>query len=245
MTHSQHFILGYDWNINSSLRLKSEVYYQYISNAGVDGNKSNSYSTLNQGANFYVWSPDTLVNEGTGNNYGLELTLEKFLSNGLYYLITTSFYDSKYTGSDGVTRNTAFNGNFVVNGLIGKEWVLGRDPDKKKKKQMLILIDLKTTFAGGQRYTPINAEQTGANNWVADYDHENAYSEQFKDYFRTDFRIALKQNYKKISMEWAIDIQKLFNTHNIFSQKFNTNTGKVEYTYQMGILVVPQFKIIF
>ena len=196
MTHSQHFVLGYDWNINSNLRLKSEVYYQYISNAGVDGNKSNSYSTLNQGANFYVWSPDTLINNGTGNNYGLELTLEKFLSNGLYYLVTTSFYDSKYKGSDGINRNTAFNGNYILNGLIGKEWVLGRKPGKKIKKQMLFLVDIKTTFAGGQRYTPIIPVQTGEN-WAATYDDDNAYLEQFDDYFRTDFRIAFKTKLQK------------------------------------------------
>lgn len=245
MTHSQHFVLGYDWNINSNLRLKSEVYYQYISNAGVDGNKSNSYSTLNQGANFYVWSPDTLINNGTGNNYGLELTLEKFLSNGLYYLVTTSFYDSRYKGSDGINRNTAFNGNYILNGLIGKEWVLGRKPGKEIKKQLLLLVDIKTTFAGGQRYTPIIPVQTGENSWAATYDDDNAYLEQFDDYFRTDFRIALKQNSKKISMEWAIDIQNLFNTQNMFSQNFNTSTGEIEYMYQMGILVIPQFKIIF
>ena len=46
-------------------------------------------------------------------------------------------------------------------------------------------------------------------------------------------------------MEWAIDIQNLFNTQNMFSQNFNTSTGEIEYMYQMGILVIPQFKIIF
>ncbi|MBN2175498.1 MAG: TonB-dependent receptor, partial [Bacteroidales bacterium] len=205
MTHSQHIVMGYDWNLNENLRLKSEIYYQFITNAGVDGNGQNSYSILNQGANFYVWTPDTLSNEGTGQNYGLELTLEKFLSNGLYYLVTTSLYDSKYKGSDGIERNTAFNGNFVLNGLIGKEWELGNNPEKKKKKQYTFLFDLKATYAGGQRYTPINVIQTGPNDFVADYDEANAYSQQFKDYFRTDLRIALRENTKKISMEFAID----------------------------------------
>lgn len=245
MTHSQHFVLGYDWSINNSLRLKAETYYQQISNAGVDGNKKNSYSILNQGANFYVWSPDTLSNEGSGKNYGLELTLEKFLNKGLYYLITASLYDSKYKGSDGIERNTAFNGNYVLNGLIGKEWMLSKNTEKQKKRQMLFLADLKTTFAGGQRYTPLTAEPEGPNNYVAKYDQENAYSQQFDNYFRTDLRIALRQNSNKMSMEFAIDFQNLFNVKNIYSQSFNSQTGEVEYTYQMGILIIPQFKIIF
>lgn len=245
MTHSQHIVAGYDWNIGNNFRLKTEAYYQWISNAGVDGNKQNSYSILNQGANFYVWTPDTLSNEGTGSNYGLELTLEKFLSHGLYFLITNSFYQSKYTGSDGVERNTAFNGNFILNGLIGKEWILGKNSDKKKKKQLLFLADLKTSYAGGQRYTPISSEQVGPGDYVANYDDDDAYSEQFDNYFRTDLRIALKQNSKKTSMEFALDIQNLFNVKNIYSQQFNSKTGEVEYVYQLGIMVIPQFRIIF
>ncbi|MCB0804894.1 MAG: TonB-dependent receptor, partial [Bacteroidales bacterium] len=245
MTHSQHFVLGYDWYINSSLRLKAETYYQDITNAGVDGHASNSYSILNQGANFYVWTPDTLVNSGTGKNYGLEFTLEKFLNKGLYYLVTASLYESKYKGSDGVERNTAFNGNYVFNGLIGKEWNLTRDPEKRKNKQFTLLVDIKTTLAGGQRYTPVKVIQTGPNSYVADYQQEQAYSKQFDDYFRTDFRIALRQNNKKTSMEWAIDVQNLFDTQNIYGQSFNSKTGETDYTYQLGLLVIPQFKIIF
>ena len=245
MTHSQHLVLGYDWNINTNIRLKSEVYYQRISNAGVDGNRQNSFSILNQGANFYVWTPDTLSNDGNGRNYGLEFTLEKFLSGGMYYLFTASLYQSKYSGSDGVERNTAFNGNFILNGLMGKEWILGRKPDKKKKRQMLFLADLKVTYGGGQRFTPLESDQLGPNNYVANYDQENAYSEQFDNYFRTDIRIALKQNSRKVSMEWAIDAQNIFNTKNIYSQKFNSSTGEVEYTYQLGLMVIPQFRMVF
>jgi hypothetical protein len=245
MTHSQHFIMGYDRRLKDNLRLKVEAYYQYITNAGVDGNEKNSYSVLNQGANFFVFTPDTLTNDGSGQNYGLELTLERFLSNGLYYLITTSLYESKYKGSDGIERNTAFNGNYVVNGLIGKEWNLSRNTDKQKSRQYSFLFDLKTTYAGGQRYTPINPVQIGPNDFVADYDDENAYSQQYDNYFRTDLRVALKQNTRKVSMEFAIDVQNLFNTQNIYSQSFNSRTGEVDYTYQLGILVVPQFKIIF
>ncbi|HPE57859.1 MAG TPA: TonB-dependent receptor [Bacteroidales bacterium] len=245
MTHSQHFVVGYDRSLGDNMRLKTEAYYQYITNAGVDGHEKNSFSLLNQGANFGIFNPDTLINEGTGRNYGLEITLERFLSNGMYFLVTTSFYDSKYKGSDGKLHNTAFNGNYVANGLIGKEWSLSRDPEKRKKKQYKLLVDIKTTFAGGQRYTPIEAIQVGENQYVAEYDNENAFSKQFDDYFRTDLRIALKQNNKKVTMEFALDIQNLFNTQNIYNQSFNSRTGEIDYNYQLGMLVIPQFRINF
>ncbi len=245
MTHSQHFVAGYDWSIRQNLRLRSELYYQRITNAGVDGNERNSYSILNQGANFYLWTPDTLSNDGTGRNYGMEVTFEQFLSRGMYFLVTASLYQSKYAGSDGVERNTAFNGNFILNGLLGKEWLLGRNPEKRKKRQMLFLADVKVTWAGGQRYTPLEADQLGPNDYVANYNDENAYSAQFDNYFRTDLRVALKQNSRKVSMEWAIDAQNIFNVKNIYSQKFNSSTGEVEYSYQLGLLVIPQFRMVF
>jgi len=46
-------------------------------------------------------------------------------------------------------------------------------------------------------------------------------------------------------MEWLIDFQNIFNTQNIYNQKYNTQTGEVSYTYQMGILVIPQWRIVF
>ena len=81
---------------------------------------------LNTGASFKTDLADSLANNGTGRNYGIELTVEKFFSNGYYGLFTASLYDSKYTASDGVERNTAFNGKYVFNLLFGKEWKVGR-----------------------------------------------------------------------------------------------------------------------
>ena len=39
----------------------------------------------------------------------LELSLQQFVSNGLYYLMNATLYQSKYTGSDGIERDTRFN----------------------------------------------------------------------------------------------------------------------------------------
>lgn len=245
MTRSHQFVLGYDQNINNNLRLKSEIYYQYIFNAGVDGNERNSYSVLNEGANFYTASPDTVVNDGTGYNYGLELTLEKFLTKGLYYLVTVSLFDSKYKGSDDVERNTAFNGQYILNGLIGKEWILGKNSTKIRKRQYTFLVDMKMTYAGGQHYTDFVTVPDGNGNYVAVYDDENAFAEKYKDYFRTDLRLAFRQNSKKTSIELALDFQNLFNSKNIFNQKYNSNTGEIEYTYQLGLQIIPQLRILF
>ena len=94
---------------------------------------------VNMGGFFGTANVDSLENEGTGSNYGIELTLEKFLSSGYYVLFTTSLFDSKYVGGDGVTRNTAFNGNYVFNLLGGYE--------RRIAEATFLTVDLKGSAA--------------------------------------------------------------------------------------------------
>ena len=70
---------------------------------------------------------ERLVSAGKGKNVGLDITLERFLHNGFYYLFTASLFDSKYTDAQGITRNTRFNKNYVFNLLAGKEWAIGKN----------------------------------------------------------------------------------------------------------------------
>src|SRR6218665_589820 len=72
-TTSHHSVLGYEWTPNKHWRIKSEVYYQYLFNVPIERMPS-SYSMINAGASFFPNNTTNLVNDGTGQNYGLELT---------------------------------------------------------------------------------------------------------------------------------------------------------------------------
>ena len=240
---SQHFVLGHDWVINEFTRVKTEVYYQAISNAAVNANTEDSYSILNQGADFYVPTPDSMSNEGTGTNYGVEITLEQFINRGFYYLATVSLYESKYKGSNGIEHNTAFNGNIVFNGLLGKEFEIA--PKRKKKLSINTLsIDIKTTYAGGKRYTPVDVEKT-IETGTPSYVDAESFEKQFDDYFRFDIRAGFRQEFKKFSMEFSIDVQNLFDVKNVYLQKVNTQTGEITNYNQLGRLIIPQFVVRF
>lgn len=243
---SHHFVLGYDWNITNFLRLKTEAYYQHLYDVAVNANKKDSYSLLNQGANFYVWNPDTLKSTGTGTNYGLELTAEHFLNNGYYFLATGSIFESKYKGSDGIERNTAFNANFVTNFLIGKEWHLHKNSTNAKltSKVRKLGFDMKLNWAGGRRYTPIDEAQSKIEHRPV-YKKDQIYALQFPNYFRTDVKFYFKHNGSKSNYEMGIDVQNVFNNQNIYTQNFNTSTGEIYNTYQLGIMIIPYFKIEF
>lgn len=242
LTSSHHFVLGYDYKINENTRLKAEAYYQYIKNAGVDAREDSPYSLLNEGANFGVWTPDYLSNDGTGKNIGIELTLEHFLTKGFYYLITTSLFDSKYKGSDNIEHSTAFNNNLILNGLIGKEFTIGSKSGKSKKS---LSIDLKTTYAGGKRATEWEAIPEPNNEYKQVFNDSKAYDLKLKEYFKTDLRVVFKMNKFGFTQEWGIEITNLFNNKNIYNEKFNKITGKSEYTYQLGFMAIPQWRITF
>ena len=73
--------MGYDYLITEQIRLKTELYYQYLYNVPIDKD-INAYSMLNQGAYFGIDVRDSLENKGLGKNYGIEITLEHFMKKG-------------------------------------------------------------------------------------------------------------------------------------------------------------------
>ena len=234
-TQSNHLVLGYDNSLSPNLRFKVEAYYQQLNNIPVDPSLP-QFSLVNAGTDFGIPVRDNMVNEGTGVNYGVEITLEKFYSKGYYFLVTGSFFESKYKGFDGVERNTAFNGNFVTNGLFGKEWKIG--------KKNTLALDLKATYAGGRRVIPIDlaASQT-QNQEVLIY--EEAYNQKLDDYFRLDFKLGFKMQGKRITQEWFIDIQNITNRQNVFTFSYNPVARGIQTTYQLGLFPLVQWRILF
>lgn len=235
-TTSQHYVLTYDWNITSAVRLKAEAYYQNLTNVPVEQGSS-SFSVLNTGASFSPIEKNSLINKGSGTNYGFEFTLERFFSKGYYFLITSSIFDSKYKGSDGIERNTAFNTQYVFNVLAGKEWSLG-------EKGKFLSLNLKLTTIGGKRLTPIDfalSQQYGR----TIYREEKAFSEKQDPYFRTDIKLSYRREYKKSTLEIAVDLQNITNSQNIFSQNYNPRTNSVATQYQQSFFPVPFVRFTF
>lgn len=234
-TRAAHAVLAYDNTFSTNFRIKSEVYYQYIFHAPVRSYPS-YFSALNLGADFNSPNVNNLVSTGKGYNYGLELTLEKFFSKGYYFLVTTSLFESKYRGSDHVLRNTAFNGNYVFNALGGKEFRIG--------DRHVISIDLRGTYAGGKRYSPIDlAASIAAGEEVRDVNH--AFEYQYPDYFRLDVKPGYRFNAKKITHEFSIDIQNITHHNNVFQQSYDLINKTIRTDYQLRFFVIPQYRLLF
>jgi hypothetical protein len=235
LVKSAHGVLGYDISITKHFRFKSEVYGQYIYNAAVEKTAS-SFSMLNSGSDFAFPDKTNLVNDGKGYNYGVEITAERFLHNGLYYLLTASVFQSKYKASDAIWRNTAFNSNYVVNLLGGKEYRLNN--------KTTFGIDTKLTVTGGQRYTPFDITASEIAGYVL-YKENEAYSMQNSTYMRWDLKFSYVRNLKKITQKWYVDLQNITGRENMYIRTLNPKTGTVSQINQMGFFPNINYQITF
>ena len=234
-TRSLHFAAAYDHLLGKGHRLKAEIYYQRLYNIPVAQYRP-EFSLISQGGGFSFMAFDNMENSGTGENRGIELTLEKFLNKGFYYLLTASVFDAGYRGYDGVWRNSAFNNNFIVNALAGYEFRIG--------SKSLLSVDLKTVYAGGNRYLEIDAEKSAEKN-SPHWNWDEAYSNRYPDYFRLNGRITYRLNMPGCSHEWALDLQNITNHNNIFTQNWNSEKQEVSTAYQMGFMPMMTYRIYF
>lgn len=239
-TKSVHFVSGYQHDFSKNLRLKTEVYYQHMYNVPIRPSNVNDaydlqYSALNSSER---WITDSLVNEGTGYNYGLEVTLERSFADGLYFFTTGSLFQSKYKGADNVVRNTRYNGNWMLNLVGGKEWKVG------KTKNNLVSLNLRGMASGGKRYTAINLEESILEDGT-ERDWDNALEEQLPMYMRVDVGFSYRKNKPKHASIWSIDIQNVMNRGNIGGYYYNDEKQKIDSYTMLGMLPVFSYRLEF
>ena len=235
LTKSFHAVAGYDWNFGENMRLKSEIYYQYLFNVPVDTSNGSVESILNFSAGI---TRTTFANNGFGRNYGVEITVEKFFSKNYFFLFTGSLFQSEYTMGDGIWRSTRFNGNYMLNALGGYEFKFGRN------KKNSIGANTRITWRGGNRYTPIN-EQASINAGYEILYNDRAFSEHVPGYFRTDISANIRFNYEKWAFSIAVEIQNVTNRLNINRYFFDPYTKEVRSALMFGIMPVFNFKFEF
>jgi hypothetical protein len=237
---SIHTVLGYDYAISPTLRIKAETYYQYVFDVPVEV-KPSPFSLSNMGSGFNRFFPNQLKNTGTGSNKGVELTIEKFFNKSFFFLLTGSLFDAKYKGSDGVLRNNDYNGKFATNALIGKEFKTG--------EKSSLSLGSKISVAGGRWYGYADTAKSNYQNELVYLD--SAYNtRQFKPYFRVDFKINFKLNAKKVTHEFALDLVNVFGIKNILGLSYspdplNPSGNPIRENYQLGFLPLFYYKIDF
>ncbi|MEO6288113.1 MAG: TonB-dependent receptor [Dyadobacter sp.] len=240
LTKSAHLVLGYEFRPTSSWRILGETYYQHHYNVPIGPANTTTPLLLHNSQINEISGvvSDSLTSDGKGRSYGVELTVEKALTGGFYLMSTTSLYQSKYTGRDGIERDSRFNGQYVQNVLAGKEWKVG------KNKTNIFAANIKLLAAGGNRTTPIDlakSRETGK----TERDWTRSYSEQLPHYFRSDLRVSYTKNKRRTTSTISLDIQNVTNRLNAYDQHYDRKKDRVELITQTGLLPILNYRLEF
>ena len=239
-TKSAQAVVGYEKLFSGNLKFKTEAYYQHQYDVPVSSDPSVNFSLLNVSDNYAITSSSfqSLVNKGTGKNYGLEVSLEKSLSKGYYYLFSTSLFDSKFKSLSGKEFNTSFNTRYSTNLVLGKEWKTG------KNKTNLFGLNSKFIYAGGRKYSPVLVEESfRLDEEVIDENRVNTLTAD--PYFRIDFSSSYRINSKKVSHLIIMDIQNVMNRKNTIGTHYNASKRVIEPIKWIGIIPTINYRLEF
>jgi hypothetical protein len=228
-----HVTTSWDWSITPDLHMKVEPYFQYLYDVPVF--PGTSKSVINQ-TNF--WMDEKLVNNGEGRNYGVDLTLERYLKNGFYWMLTGSVFDSQYTGDDDEWHNTRYNRRWLVNVLGGKEWMLG------SQKRHLLGVHLRINATGGAWYTPLNmAESLATQDSVED--ESKMMSKQWPSIFTVHANIDWQINRPRVSHHVGFNMINVTGTEDRYGFDYNRRHQRMDEAKNAWLLPNLYYRISF
>ncbi len=229
---AHHFVLGYDWSVTDNLRLKIEPYYQSLYDVPVvDGT---AYSMVNFMSDWTFNKP--LVNSGTATNMGIDITVERFLKEGYYFMSTASVYDSDYTGGDGISRRTRYDGGYVLNILGGKEWLI-------HEKNMLN-VNLKMTFMGPYWHQNVDEAATRLKGEIV-YDDNSGFSYRHSNLETlTDFTVSYRINASNTASLFSLQVRNILGKQYL-GKKYNIMKQEIEDDFFSSPVPFVSYKLEF
>lgn len=234
LAKAQHLVFSYELTTGEHSRLRIEPFYQRLSDVPVI--PGSSFSMMNLEIDWFF--NDSLVNEGSGNNVGIDITLERFLHKGYYYLVTGSFFESRYTGGDHIERSTRFNKNYVVNFLFGKEWTTGH------QKNNIIGINWKFSLLGGDRISPVDQAASALARDVI-YNESKAFSERKPAVYYLDFSASWQRNKPRYSATWSFQFVNLLFQKEFYGHRYNYVNNTVDELKEVAVIPSISYRIDF
>jgi hypothetical protein len=233
---AHHFVLGYYHQLTEKWRFCAETYYQSQFNLVV----GTDLPISRVGGFDFAFESFDLNNGGTGQNYGLELSIEKGFSNGYFVLANTSLFEANYTPNDGITRPSQFNANYIFNVIGGKEWRLG----KRKENTNFLSLNISATYSGSQYYTNLDLAASIASGYdQADYANPNTAIQD--PLLLVDASIIYKRNRNKSNSQLMLQMSNILNRRPIVSAAFDSENGEQDVLLGSGFVPVLSWRVSF
>jgi hypothetical protein len=217
-TKADHLVAGFRQLLANSLNLNVEVYYQYLSDVPVI--PGSSFSVTNLELDWFI--RDRLVNDGQGRNYGIDVTLERYFSDGWYALLSGSVFESEYRGGDGIWRDTRNNRNGTLVLLGGREW--GWISSGRARS---LGLNGRVNLMGGRKYSPVDVPATFAAREVV-YNETRAFSSREPHVFYADLTIEYRINRMRTAGVWTLQFINVTGYQEFYGYRYNIRDEKID-----------------
>jgi hypothetical protein len=198
-TQSIHYVAGVEFIPDDALRITVEGFYKQYHDYPVS--IATGISLANQGGDFGAIGNEPVVSNGKGRTFGVEFFLQKKLTNRIFYILSYTWYSSKFSGRDGEYISSSWDNENLLSALLGRKFNNGWE------------LGLKNRFAGGAPYTPFDLEASRLNYLslgvgVDDFDRLNVL--RLKSFNQLDFRLDKKWNLRRFTFDLYVDVQNVF-----------------------------------
>lgn len=200
---SNHLVSGLEFKADSSSKITLEGFYKSYSNYPFS--IRNQISLANLGADFGVVGNEAVTSTSKGKAYGFELLAQKRSYKGLYGILSYTFVRSKFQDALNNYIPSSWDNEHLLTITAGKKFNNNWEAGAKFR------------LVGGKPYTPYDID---ASSLIANYDVENKgvfdynrlNSERFETYTQLDIRVDKTWYWKKMSLNFYIDIQNVLSS---------------------------------
>ncbi len=218
-----HFILGFHHLLNGTTRLSVEVYdkeYHYLPLDPAQPTLFVFDEIFFQG---FIQEHENLVDTGRGRAYGIELMVQKKLSNKLYGVISGSYFRTQYQGLDEIWRDRIYDNRFVLSTQGGYKF------------NKHLECSFKWVFAGGYPYTPFDIEASLLAN-TGIYDQNRINKERLPPIHFLNLRMDKRFYFRRSNLILYLTVWNAYNRKNVISYYWNTIEQRPGQAELWGIL---------
>jgi hypothetical protein len=196
-----HFVLGYNFLFTEDLRLSVEIYDKEYKQLPIDTDQQYIYILDEPIFGIDFKNHNNLVMKGIANSTGIELMLQKKLSDKIYGIISGTFYRSKYRDLQEIWYNRTVDYRYLATVEGGYKF------DEYWE------VNVRFNYAGGAPYTKFNTfESVQHENGI--YDIGSLQAQRLPDYKNLSFRIDRRFYFSGANLTAYIYMWNVFNREN-------------------------------
>ena len=198
---SYHYVLGLSNLISDDTRMTVEIYNKEYKNCPIDPAQPQLYILDEAMYDMFYSNHENLVDTGNGYTRGIEIMVQKKLSDKFYGIISGTYFRSRYRDHSGVWRNRITDNRYLF-ALEG-----GYKPNNKWE------FSLRWSAAGGIPYTPFD-EVKSSELQHGVYDDTKIMSERLPGYSCLNIRFDRRFHFSGSNLIFYLSIWNFLNKRN-------------------------------